>query len=157
MENVGLRLTGVASCFGATGSRPGKISRLLRYKATHRLMMSSQRPYCFAKSSNLAPLKWSLNGANLLNLTQHVFPAGLQRGDIYLRTLLIQGARSVIYGSGQKENPTDTQGGLNQLTQRRNKNVAAVTLANKNARLVWAILNHNRDYQNNHKTLRVAA
>ena len=40
-----------------------------------------------------------------------------------------------------------------QLTQRRNKNVAAVALANKNARIVWALLNHNRDYQDNHKML----
>ena len=76
-----------------------------------------------------------------------------KRGDIYLRTLLIHGARSVIYRSGQKENPTDRQSWLNQLTQRRNKNVAAVALANKNARIVWAILHHNREYQDNHKML----
>jgi integrase len=61
--------------------------------------------------------------------------------------------QSVIYRFGQKENQTDTQGWLNQLTQRRNKNVAAVALANKNARIVWALLNHNRDYQDNHKML----
>lgn len=29
---------------------------------------------------------------------------------------------------------------------RRNKNVAAVALANKNARIVWALLAHDRDY-----------
>ncbi|SFQ31454.1 transposase [Pseudomonas borbori] len=30
---------------------------------------------------------------------------------------------------------------------RRNKNVAAKTLANKNARIVWALLAHNREYE----------
>ena len=87
----------------------------------------------------------SVGKQNLLGISK--------RGDIYLRTLLIHGARSVIYRSGKKENPTDTQGWLNQFTQRRNKNVAAVALANKNARIVWALLNHNCDYQDNHKML----
>jgi hypothetical protein len=36
---------------------------------------------------------------------------------------------------------------LAQLIGRRNKNVAAVALANKNARIVWALLAHERDYQ----------
>ena len=98
----------------------------------------------------LVPRQHSSGGKqNLLGISK--------RGDIYLRTLLIHGARSVIYRSGQKENPTDRQSWLNQLTQRRNKNVAAVALANKNARIVWPILHHNREYQDNHKTLRVAA
>lgn len=30
---------------------------------------------------------------------------------------------------------------------RRNSNVAAVVLANKNARLVWALLAHDREYE----------
>ena len=34
-----------------------------------------------------------------------------------------------------------------KLVQRRNPNVAAVALANKNARTVWALLAHDRDYQ----------
>ena len=94
----------------------------------------------------LVPRQHSSGGKqNLLGISK--------RGDIYLRTLLIHGARSVIYRSGQKENPTDRQSWLNQLTQRRNKNVAAVALANKNARIVWAILHHNREYQDNHKML----
>jgi hypothetical protein len=35
---------------------------------------------------------------------------------------------------------------LARLIRRRNKNVAAVALANKNARIVWALLAHERDY-----------
>ena len=94
----------------------------------------------------LVPRQHSSGGKqNLLGISN--------RGDIYLTTLPIHGARYVIYRFGQKEYQTDTHGWLNQLTQRRNKNVAAVAMANKNARIVWALLNHNRDYQDNHKML----
>jgi len=33
---------------------------------------------------------------------------------------------------------------------RRNKNIATVALANKNARIVWALLAHNREYQSDY-------
>jgi transposase len=38
---------------------------------------------------------------------------------------------------------------LANLMSRRHQNVAAVALANKNARIIWALLAHNRDYQPN--------
>ena len=68
-----------------------------------------------------------------------------KRGDSYLRTLLIHGARSVIRVATGKTNQTSAW--VNTLAERRNKNVAAVALANKNARIVWALLAHNREYQ----------
>ena len=49
------------------------------------------------------------------------------------RTLVIHGARAVIRASERK---TDTDSWLKRLMGRRNKNVAAVALANKNARIV---------------------
>jgi transposase len=61
-----------------------------------------------------------------------------KRGDTYLRTLLIHGARAVIRFAENK--PVSSW--LNKLLERRNKNVAAVALANKNARIVWALLMH---------------
>ena len=64
-----------------------------------------------------------------------------KRGDSYLRTLLIHGTRSVIYRVRQKAGPTSW---LNQLIQRRNPDVAAVALANKNARIAWALIAHDR-------------
>lgn len=68
-----------------------------------------------------------------------------KRGDSYLRTLLIHGARAVIRVSERQLEKTDSW--LTRLMGRRNKNVVAVALANKNARIVWALLAHNRDYQ----------
>ena len=43
-----------------------------------------------------------------------------------------------------RESPPDW---LNKLLSRRNPNVAAVALANKNARIVWALLSQYRQYQ----------
>ena len=66
-----------------------------------------------------------------------------KRGDTYLRMLLIHGARAVVRVSERKPEP-DTW--LKRLLSRRNKNVAAVALANKNARIAWALLRHDREY-----------
>ena len=60
-----------------------------------------------------------------------------KRGDVYLRTLLIHGARSVIRFAESRAKP---DGWLRQIMDRHHKNVAAVALANKNARIVWALL-----------------
>ena len=67
-----------------------------------------------------------------------------KRGDTYLRTLLIHGARAVIRVT---ENKPDADPWLKKLLARRNKNIAAVALANKNARTIWALLAHDRDYE----------
>ena len=67
-----------------------------------------------------------------------------KRGDTYLRTLLIHGARAVIRVIERKPN-ADLW--LKNLLARRHKNVAAVALANKNVRTIWALLAHDREYQ----------
>jgi len=60
-----------------------------------------------------------------------------KRGDTYLRTLMIHGARAVIRFA---ENKAEPESWVRKLMARRNKNVAAVALANKNARIIWALL-----------------
>ena len=64
-----------------------------------------------------------------------------KRGDVYLRTLLIHGARSVI------THAKDREAWLEKLLSRRPLNVAVVALANKMARTIWALLAHDRTYQ----------
>jgi len=64
-----------------------------------------------------------------------------KRGDTYLRTLLIHGARAVLTRS---KAPSEW---LTNLTRRRARNVAIVALANKMARTIWALLAHERAYQ----------
>ena len=90
----------------------------------------------FAAWLGLVPRQHSSGGKqNLLGMSK--------RGDAYLRTLLIHGARSVIYRATQREAET----WLTRLTARRNKNTAAVALANKTARTVWALLVHDREFR----------
>ena len=67
-----------------------------------------------------------------------------KRGDAYLRTLLIHGARSVIFRARQK---TGQDTWLHRLIARRNPNVAAVALANRTARVAWALLAHDRAFK----------
>lgn len=67
-----------------------------------------------------------------------------KRGDTYLRTLLIHGARSALRCAGDK--PDKMLRWANKLQERRGYNVAAVALANKMARVIWAILAHDRQY-----------
>ena len=68
-----------------------------------------------------------------------------KRGDAYLRTLLIPGARSAILAAQNKVD--NTHGWLRNLLNRRHPNIAAVALANKNVRSVWALLVHGREFR----------
>ena len=70
-----------------------------------------------------------------------------KRGDTYLRTLLIHGARSVLVNKAASKDPNTW---LGRLLQRRHHNVAAVALANKMARQIWALLSHRSRYEPNH-------
>ena len=67
-----------------------------------------------------------------------------KRGDTYLRTLLIHGARSAIVAAQRKGKPNIWLSGL---LARRHPNIAAVALANKNARTIWALLAHEREFR----------
>ena len=78
-----------------------------------------------------------------------------KRGDVYLRTMLIHGARSVIAQFERK--PDQADGWLKKLLARRNKNIAAVALAARNARIAWALLAHERSYQCDYVSTRPTA
>ncbi len=68
-----------------------------------------------------------------------------KRGDCYVRTLMIHGARSV---QRVCKNKTDERSRwLSALGARRHGNVAAVALANKNARIAWAVLARGESYR----------
>jgi transposase len=68
-----------------------------------------------------------------------------KRGDKYLRMLLIHGARAVV-AQAEKRNDQLSQW-INRIRARSGANVAAVALANKNARIIWALLRHEDDYR----------
>jgi transposase len=98
----------------------------------------------FAAWLGLVPRQISSGGkTNLLGISK--------RGDTYLRTMLIHGARSVLLHL--KRHPDQAEGWLARLANRRNPNIAAVALANKNARTVWVLLAHGRDYQAGYRSV----
>jgi len=68
-----------------------------------------------------------------------------KRGDRYLRTLMIHGARAVLGKAGGKKDPRSQW--LGRMCERRHSNVVAVALANKNARIVWSVLARGEDYR----------
>ena len=68
-----------------------------------------------------------------------------KRGDRYLRTLLVHGARSVVRVAQRKTDPFSQW--VNNLRERRGMNRAIVAVANKNARIIWIVLNKNEEFR----------
>ena len=68
-----------------------------------------------------------------------------KRGDVYLRTLLIHGARAVVqYAKGKEDHRSRWT--IRKVNE-RGKNKAVVALANRNARVVWVLLARKEDYR----------
>lgn len=92
----------------------------------------------FAAFLGLVPKQYSSGGKQVL--------LGIsKRGDSYLRGLLIHGARAVLYRAKRKDDKRSLW--LNQLNERRGYNKTCVALANKNARIVWALVAKNKSYK----------
>jgi transposase len=68
-----------------------------------------------------------------------------KRGDRYLRTLFIHGARSALRHARYKRDRRSVW--IGALRDRRGPNIAAVALANKNARTLWALLTSGEEYR----------
>lgn len=84
----------------------------------------------FAASLGLVPRQNSTGGKDrLLGISK--------RGDSYIRTLLIHGARAVIWHSKDRIDPLNQW--VNSLAARKHSNVVAVALAHKMARIAWAV------------------
>jgi transposase len=68
-----------------------------------------------------------------------------KRGDKYLRMLLIHGARAVVAQAEHRDDRLSRW--VNGIKARAGANVAAVALANKNARVIWALLTRDAPYE----------
>ena len=86
----------------------------------------------------LVPRQHSTGGRTvLLGITK--------RGDRYLRMLLIHGARAALRWVERRRDAPGVA--LTRLKTRRGPNVTAVALANRNARVLWALLTKGEDYR----------
>ncbi|WP_201662664.1 transposase, partial [Paraburkholderia sabiae] len=68
-----------------------------------------------------------------------------KRGDTYLRTLLVQGARAVMRFVERRDDRHSRW--IKAVMQRRHVSIAAIALANKTARIAWAILTNNDSFK----------
>lgn len=68
-----------------------------------------------------------------------------KRGDSYLRTLLIHGGRTVVRVADKYQDKRNQW--ISELDKRRGKNISAVAVANKNARIAWALLSNKTTFQ----------
>lgn len=95
----------------------------------------------FASYLGLVPKEHSSGGkVRLMGITK--------RGDSYLRGVLIHGARSVVYRVMKlpDERCSRLQLWLKGIVARSGVNKAIVALANKNARIAWALVSHKTGY-----------
>ena len=92
----------------------------------------------YAASLGLVPRQHSSGGKNRLG-------AITKKGDRYLRTLLVHGARAYLRVVDKKTDAKSVW--ARQLKERRHVNVAAVALAAKHARIAWAMLARGTEYQ----------
>jgi transposase len=90
----------------------------------------------FAAWLGLVPRQNSTGGKTRLGRTS-------RRGDAYIRRLLVIGAQSVLYGSkAARANPW-----IQGLLAKRPRMVVAVALANKTARIAWAVMARGTTYR----------
>jgi transposase len=93
--------------------------------------------------------------ASYLGLTPKEHSSGLvrrlgaisKRGDTYLRMLLIHGARSVLWSAKRKDDPDPIQVWALEIQRLRGHNKAAVALANRLARITWAVWRRQQPYE----------
>ncbi len=78
-----------------------------------------------------------------------------KRGDDYLRTLLIQGAKSVVMSADKRQDPTSKW--LQQLQARVGWQKACVAMANKNARILWAVMTREQGFDAQHVSVKPQA
>lgn len=76
-----------------------------------------------------------------------------KRGNVYLRRMLIHGARAVLLRV--KYNTGGFSQWVNRLSQRAPRNKVVVAIANKLARIAWAVLSSGKDYR--HPPLPISA
>ena len=95
----------------------------------------------FGAWMGLTPRQNSSGGKNKLG-------AITKRGDTYLRTLLIQGAKSAVTSAHKRDDPISRW--VHQLREKSGWQKAAVALANKNARILWAVLTRDAVFDPDH-------
>jgi transposase len=136
------------------------LHRARQRMVNHRTAVVSQirgllldRGFAFAKSITRARRLIPDILADWVGLVPRQFSSGdrnvlmgiSKRGSQHLRSLLVHGARAVVRTAPNKTDPNNQW--VNQLRERRGFNRATVAVANKNARIIWAVLRTGEPYR----------
>lgn len=78
-----------------------------------------------------------------------------KRGDEYLRTLLVQGAKAAVMSAPRRDDPISRW--LVQLGARVGWQKACVAMANKNARILWAVMTRDAGFDPKHVSVKPSA
>lgn len=148
LEQLEARLASLDRCLDAAAANSPDCQRMLAVEGIGTLTATAAlapladrritRARGFAASLGLTPREHSSGSQRRLG---HI----TKRGNSYLRKLLIHGARSALYAARRKHDPRSRW--MTALEQRLGTNKAAVAVANKNARLLWALVHHQQDYR----------
>jgi transposase len=106
----------------------------------------------------LVPRQHSSGGKNNLggpSGVQGPLPLQAKRGDNYLRSLLIQGAKSAVMTAHKRSDPISLWAAA--LRERVGWQKAAVALANKNARILWAVMTRGEAFNPRHVSVKPGA
>jgi transposase len=116
----------------ALSQTPGRVSKLARLRRTHFLEFFAQQP----------PATVVMEACG----SAHYLGRISKRGDGYLRMLLIHGARSLIHHA-KRQQQDRLRAWAHELSKTHVHNKAAVAVANKLARIVWAVWTRQQPYQ----------
>jgi len=148
LERLNTRIANLDRCLRAVAARSPECQRMLQVEGVGTLTATAAlgpltdrritRARAFAASLGITPREHSSGHQRRLGRIT-------KRGNSYLRTLLIHGARSALYAARRKHDPRSRW--MTTLEQRLGTPKAAVALANKNARILWALVHHQQDYR----------
>ena len=145
------RVAGVTDQITALGRQTPIVSRLLTVPGIAYIIATA----LVACVGDIHRFPSARHFASYLGLTPKEYSSGSKRrlgriskkGDVYLRMLLIHGARSILAHAHKAKHPDRLQGWALRLEQKLGANKAAVALANKIARIAWAVWKHDRDFE----------
>lgn len=137
LERIGRETPAVENLLSVPGIGPLTATALVAFVGDVRRFASGRR---FSSYLGLVPKERSSGETRRLGRIS-------KRGDVYLRTLLIHGARAVLWAARKKPHPDALSAWALELEAKRGHNKAAVALANKLARIAWSVWRDGRNYQ----------
>jgi transposase len=151
IRQIDARLEAIASQLESLAAQTPVVARLRSIPGVGLLTATA----LFAFVGDVQRFPSARHFASFLGLTPRESSSGLRRrlgaiskrGNSYLRMLLIHGARAVLWQAKSRRSPDRLRAWALQVESLRGHNKAATALANKLARIAWAVWKHDIDFR----------